>query len=474
MADSRPLAHAWSAFRALSLRRQAAWLVRGAFVLAVIAGLFWLFALYRPDPPQTYPQRQKVTYWHTWSGDPGKIVGRIVERFNQSQDTYEVVPLTIASATGSLKTLIATAGGDPPDCMTQWDNVIPAWAERNALTPLDSLMDPAEWAELRDSMYPAVRAIGTYKGHFYGLSVGMNVTAIYYRPSHFVESGLDPNAFPTRLEELDRLSDKLWRYDANGRVTRVGFMPTNLPDWAAVFGGSFYDAEEDRITMAAPRNVAALEWMASYARGYDFERVQAFMSGLPSFRGADWPFIRGAYSITVDGQWRVEELSRFAPELDYQTAPLPYPEGGKPLAGWSNGNFMLIPAGAKNKKGAWEFIKFWAGVDDPDRAAEFYTWGGWLPITPRVAEAPAYQQFLQRFPKFRTFLTILESPNLQVTPPVPVQAYLSNRLRWAEDAARRGVLAPQAALEKVQAEVLHEMKLMGFSTGRPADEGDGP
>ena len=439
--------------------RAVLWAARGACVAAAAAVALWLFLGYEPPRKHADQGREKVVFWHMWTSNWAEVVERIVERFNESQDRYEVVPLTVFG--GSLKTLIATAGGDPPDCMAQWDPVIPAWAERGALTPLDTLMPRAEWEALRDRMYPAVRAVGTYKDHFYGLSTGMNIWAVYYRPDYFREAGLDPDRFPKTLDELDGIADRLYKYDGAGRITRIGFMPRWLRNYAAVFGGTFYDEATGDPVFTDPQTVAALEWMTSRARRYGFQKVLSFEAGLTTTFAATWPFISGAYAIVVDGQWRVEQLARYAPELEYRTVPIPPPKGGKPLACWSNGNFMIIPSGAKHKEGAWAFMRFWSGVDNPERAAEFYTWGGWLPITPDVANTPIYQAYCDKYPQFRTFLTIMASPNVQVSPPVPVQAYLMSRMDTAEDAALRGVLPPLEALRQAEVETRREMETTG-------------
>jgi len=437
---------------------------------AVTAAVFvlWLFLGYAPPQRQTYPEREKVIFWHMWTSNWADVINQIVDRYNRSQDRYEVVPLIITgggavrggSVGGGLKTMIAAAGGDPPDCMGQWEMVIPAWAERGVLTPLDTLMTPGEWASFSKRLYPAVRRIGTYKGHFYGLSTGMNTWAVYYRPSHFIEAGLDPNHFPKTLEELDRIAEKLYRYDDQGDIARIGFAPEWLSQWIAVFDGSLYDYQSKRLTLTHPRNIDALSYLVSYGDKYGFDEILKFKTGLPSTFAANWPFISGAFSIAVDGQWRVEQLRQYAPELDYKTAPIPYPKGGKPLACWSNGNFMIIPTDAKNKKGAMDFMRFWSGMDNPERAAEFYTWGGWLPIVPEIAKAPVYQKYLKKYPEFRTFVDIMSSPNVQVTPPTPVQAFLNQRLRWAEDAACREVLMPKQALEEVDKELERELRNM--------------
>jgi multiple sugar transport system substrate-binding protein len=143
--------------------------------------------------------------------------------------------------------------------------------------------------------------------------------------------------------------------------------------------------------------------------------------------------------------------------MEYRTAEMPAPKDGVQHAGYSNGNFMIIPRGAKSVDGAWDFIKFWSGIKDPERAAKFYTMGGWLPLDPRVANAKAYQAYLTKYPQFRTFLKVLESPKVQPAPPVPYQMFLQDRIYKYQDLAYRGTLTPEQALITLEKDVNHEV-----------------
>src|SRR5262249_38988028 len=173
------------------------------------------------------------------------------------------------------------------------------------------------------------------------------------------------------------------------------------------------------------------------------ENVLRFPSALTSPSGVDWPFISGAYSIALDGEWRVEQLRRFAPQIEYRTIPLPPPAGGRPLSSFSVTNFLTIPKVAKEIDGAWEFIRFWTGLVQPARAAEYYPWFGWMPMSARQAQTPVYQTYLNNNPQYRTFLEVALSKNIVITPPVPYQLYLMDRITRADDLATRGTLTPE-------------------------------
>jgi len=432
----------------------------GRLAVVAIAAAVLAVALLPRAGMQRRPGRIPVRFWHMWTGEWKDVVDRIVARYNASQDKYEVVALSVPSAGADSKFLLGVVGGDPPDVMAQWNAVIPTWAENRLLLPLDELMTPEERDRFDREAYPIVKKLGTYKGHLYGLTTGINIWACYYLPAQFREAGLDPDHFPRTLEELQAEADRLTRRDKAGNITRIGFLPNTFLMYAPLFGGGFYDWQHGRLTIDTPANLRALTYLAEERRKLGYDNVVRYEAGLNGTNvqtgGIEWPFISGAYSITVDGQWRVEQIGKYAPNLDYRIAPLPPPAGGKRYGGRSNGNFMIIPRGSKQPEGAWDFVKFWSGLSHPERAAEFYTWGGWLPLSPAIAEAPAYQAYLRKYPQFRQFLTILSSPNIEPLPPVPYQVFLNDRISSTEDSVVRGTIAPEAALKTLTADVEQE------------------
>jgi multiple sugar transport system substrate-binding protein len=426
----------------------------------VLVALILAAVVFCAVPTQTarkYPNRKPVRFWHMWTAEWEVVVNRIADRFNESQDEYEVIPLSVPSSGADYKFMLSTVGGDPPDVMAQWNAVIPTWAENGLLTPLDELMSPEEYARFKREAYPVVQRVGFYKGKLYGVTIGLNVSGCFYLPKHFREASLDANHFPETLEELVADAEKLNRFDKNGNLVRLGFSPPGITSTAPLFGGGFYDWKTGEVTINTPENRRALQFLVDYRKKLGYENVVRFESGLDtgSFAGG-WPFIGGAYSVAMEGAYRVEQIAKYAPDLEYRTAPMPPPKGGVPRAGYGSGNFMIMPKTAKNRDGAWKFVKFWSGLDDPARAAEFYTWGGWLPLSPAVAESPIYQEYLRKYPQFKTFLDLLPSEDLQTRPPVAYQVFLMDQLTRYQDMALRGTLTPDQALQALELEVQKE------------------
>lgn len=426
----------------------------------LLAALGWLAFSPSSQVSRRYPEREEVVFWHMWTGEWTAVVNRIVDRFNASQDRYEVVALPIPRGGADFKFLLSVVGGTPPDVMAQWRSVLPAWAAQGVITPFDELLSADELAAMRAAVYPVVWDIGSYEDRFYGLSVGLNIWALYYRPSHFAEAGLDPDRPFASIDELDAAAERLFRFDERGNILRIGFLPQHYHGWVPSFGGALFDRERGEPSLLTDENLAALDWMRGYTERYGLERIIRFTSSLQTGTGGtlDWPFINGAMSITFDGQWRVEQLARYAPGLDYRVMPVP-PGGaaGREHAGQVAATFMIVPSGARNAKGAMEFIRFWSGIDRPERAAEFYTWGGWLPIGEAIAQAPIYRDYVARYPQFQTFLDILPSQNLSITPPIVEQNFLMDRLAQMEQRVVRLSETPAAALGGLEADLKREM-----------------
>lgn len=396
--------------------------------------------------------RSEVVFWHFWGGRDLPVVEGVIERFNAGQDRYRVRGVAMPGANLDLKLFLAIAGDDPPDLMNHDDPVVADWAHRGALTPLDELAPSAEIERLRGWLYPAAERLSSYDGRLYALVNGLDIRALYYNKSALREAGLDEIAQrgPRTLEELDRLAERITPAGTE-RFERVGYLPDprRLWAWGTVFGGRFYDADasdpSDQITADSPVIVAALEWMAGYSERYGADRLAAFRSGDQALTGASFPLLADRrYAVMMDGQWRVRDLAEAVQAGtttdEFGVCPLPPPSGGTERAGWVNGNFFIVPHGAKNTAGAWEFMKFWSGFDGHEAdAAKTAARGGWIPASAQVVKEPAFEQFLRANPLFGEFVELASSEAQQPTPALPVASgYYRELVAAAQDVLYRG------------------------------------
>lgn len=432
------------------------------------------YPLLKPDDfhTQVPPDREEVVFWHFWGGEDRDVVESIVDRFNSRQDRYFVRAVAMPGNNLDVKVFLAVAGGDPPDLINQDDPIIADWAKRGALTPLDKLASPEEIAELRTWLFPAARRIVEYDGRMYGLCNGLDIRALYYNKTLLDEHGL---AAPQTPDNLMQIAQRLSLRDANGRQVRFGYLPDSrrLWAWGIVFGGDFYDSAQQRVTVNHPDIVRALDWMQSFSREFGAKQVAAFRTGDQSLPGKTFPLLpvgdspHGRYAMIMDGQWRVRDIARSQaarakaglPVAEYAVCPLPAPQGGRNNAGWVNGNFFVVPRGARNSAGAWEFMKFWSGVGGYEsEAAETCAAGGWIPVSQKVVDQPKFQRFLREHPLFVEFVALAGSESQFPIPVIPGAPYFNREIKSVGARAMTDVNgSPQELLdratERIQAHV---------------------
>lgn len=400
--------------------------------------------------------REVVVFWHFWGGSDRQTVEEIVGRFNDSQNEYFVRAISMPGSNLDLKAFLTIAGGDPPDLMNQDDPIVADWAKRGVLTPLEDLASPQEYSDLNEWLLPAAQKLGSYGGKMYALCNGLDIRALYYNKTLLEEYNLSP---PTTIQELDHIARTIAPpADSSGR-TRVGFLPDprRLWAWGIVFGGSFYNPNaatiDESITADRPEIVEALTWMKSYTRDYGAAEVSAFRSGDQALAGAVFPLLSNRrYAMIMDGQWRIRDIAKVAASQKNLEAkargeiideigviPLPSIKNGRKNAGWVNGNFFIVPKGAKCPDGAWAFMKFWSGFAGHEaEAAKACAAGGWIPASKQVMEHPTYQKMVADNPQFQTFLDLAASENQIPTPSIPAASqYYQEVIDAAQDVMYR-------------------------------------
>lgn len=270
--------------------------------------------------------------------------------------------------------LISVAGGTPPDVIWFDRFAVAEWAARGAFTPLDGFIakDLAEGREYTPSasrFYASCWDEACYKGQAYGIPVSVDDRALLYNKDLLRQAGLAEQTGepvpPRTWEELSDYAVKLSKWNDEGELVRVGFAPQFGNSWLYMYGwmngGKFMSGDGRTCTLNDPRIVDALQYMVDvYDRLGGYDKVTAFQAG---FQGGELdPFIQGKVAMKIDGSWQMPFLAAYGKNVDFGVAPPPMPAAelaaGKPPITWNGGWAYAIPATARNKEAAWEFIRF--------------------------------------------------------------------------------------------------------------------
>lgn len=406
--------------------------------------------------------RIHIVYWEKWTGVEAAALQATIDIFNDSQDKIFVELLAVSGI--DRKTILATAGGAPPDIAGIWVPQIASWADMNALQPLDEFMiadghTPEEFMARYEQVYSK---ICQHDGRVYGLPVAAAAIGLHWNKTLFREAGLDPERPPRNIEELMEFSKKLTKRDpATGALVQVGILPQEPGYWPWAFcqwfGGRLVD-EDGNITIGTdPQNLEAMEWIKSYTEYYGVEEMKIFASGFGRAGSPQNPFFAGKVAMMLNGVWTDDYLNQYAPGLDYGAAP--YPIANDEVGPYSNceGDMLVIPRGARHPEEAWEFIKFFANHNPRARSVDELAGGEILWYkqrrnSPLKVWSPYFEQN-HPHPYIKSFREMARLPSANHVPRIGIWQEYAREISLAAQRIWFGQAEPADALAYAQKRV---------------------
>jgi len=428
--------------------------------------LILLAAAWRKDAPPLPPQLPHtvtITYWEKWTGFEGEAMKATIDYFNAKQvknprgETIFCQYLTTTQV--DRKSLMAIAGGQPPDLAGFWSSNTHVFADMDALTPLDDFIkrDSFDTGKFVDVYWQSCK----HRGKVWCLPTTPATVALHWNKEMFQAAGLDPERPPRTLKELDDFAEKLTLRDGSGRIVQMGFLPAEPGwwnwAWGYFFGGKLNQGLE-KITADDPKNIEALKWVTGFAERYGREELLAFRQGFGSFDSPQNAFLAGKVAMVLQGVWMANFIRFHNPHMRYGCAPFPtaFDNKGEPVT-VAEMDVITIPRGARHPDEAWEVIKFINSHEGMEyvcgRAVNAVTGeentGGQGKLTPLKENTPGWIE-RHPHPHLRVFIDLAKSKNAVPDPKLAVWDEYRNELSAAFDRAWLNEETPAAALQRVQ------------------------
>lgn len=347
-----------------------------------------------------------IKYWEKWTGFEADAMRHVVDDFNASQDRIFVDFSSVSQI--DRKIMLSTAGGVPPDVAGVWSAQIPTYSENNALMPLDKIA--ADAGIKKEDYIDVIWELCSNRGHLWALPSTPSSTALVWNKKLFREAGLDPEKPPQSIAELEQFNDKITRYRPDGRLQTAGFLP-EVPGWwnsmwGYWFGGKLWDGKST-ITANSPENIAAYQWIESYPKRFGADNLLAMRDGFGNFASPQDPFLSGRVAMVMQGVWLYKYIKTYAPaDFEWGVAPFPSADPGK-LKNVTivETDVLVIPAGAKHPKEAFEFLKY----VNSQKPMEKLCTGQWK-FSPLRNCSP---EFLSNHPnpRIKDYIDLAKSPN---------------------------------------------------------------
>lgn len=398
-----------------------------SLIIVALATAAVLLLAFGPRAGDEFPgDRVVVDYWEKWTGFEEQAMREIVDEFNRTVGRDKKIYVRYLSTSSiEQKTLVATAGGVPPDIAGLYNQNIPQFAALDALEPLDQIA--ASHGITAETYKKVFWDECRYEGTLYGLISTAIDIALYYNTAIYQQradalraAGLDPNRAPRTIAELDAYALALDRLDESGRIISAGYLPME-PGWylnytCIWFGGRWWDDKNHRFTFTDPAVVRAYTWIQSYSKRLGMQAVAEFRSGLGNFDSPQNAFLAGTVAMEQQGTFLANFIHNQNPSMDGHWAAAPFPAEDPNLKDvtYCNSDVLVIPRGARHKAEAFEFIAFVNRQDMMEKLANSH-----CKISP-LAKVSEHFLANHRNPYIRVFDDLAASPNARPTEPVPI------------------------------------------------------
>jgi multiple sugar transport system substrate-binding protein len=95
------------------------------------------------------------------------------------------------------------------------------------------------------------------------------------------------------------------------------------------------------------------------------QQVQTFISTYspPNNPSQNNPFLLGKVAMMVSGDWVLNDIKQYTPNLNFGTTYIPVPNKGDKPSTWAGGWSLVIPTGSKHTAEAYKFLSWMTGPD---------------------------------------------------------------------------------------------------------------
>jgi multiple sugar transport system substrate-binding protein len=349
------------------------------------------------------------------------LIHEMVRRFEVKHPRIHVQ--VEVNSTAQRKILVELASGTAPDVFYTLTDTLPKMAAREKIADLLPL---AKRDRLDLNAYFPQTVDGlTFRSGLYAFPIHFSTDVLFYNKKLFDEAGVSyPNArwtWADYLEAARRLTRDRDGESAGGPPARPEQRGTVLPDpsvWILQNGGTLFNAEGTRCTIASPAAAEALQFLLDLRDRWKVAPTSAELQDTSTMQ----LFETGRVAMLPGRTYMVIEFNKSIKEFEYGVTDLPH--GRRAACRLAVGG-NAIARQTRHLEEAWEFVKFYSGAAEGMRV-----FGREKNAVPAVKEIALSPQFFNRPPPddSRVFIDAVRYAELTTPKILPALEYV-NRIR---------------------------------------------
>jgi ABC-type glycerol-3-phosphate transport system substrate-binding protein len=380
----------------------------------------------------------KIQLW--WFGGAVRepTMKKIVDKFKEKNPKIDVA-MQMFTGWDDLhqKSLLAIAGGDPPDITLVKPINLGDLADRGSLLALDSYIqrdkiDTKRWFDVvatYDSMW---------KNKYYAAPWNMAAYVLLYNKDRFAQAGLDPNSPPKTWNELLEYGRKMTTGDKWGLLAPGGvngflmFLKQN--------GGEYLSDDLTKSFINEKPGVEAMQFLVDLVQKHKVSPAPGATDAVDLYNGK--------IAMWYDHNGSLPNFAKFAPKLNFGSAVNPKKLNGVTI---EMSTVMSIFKESRYPDQSWELLK-WMCYDD-DMQMLWCVEIGHLPAVKSLIDRPPFTTEA----KWLGFQQQVKA-EMWARPVSLRQLEMYNAIDSETQAALLGKKTVEKALGDAQARVLEYMK----------------
>lgn len=381
-------------------------------------------------PIDTEPAGGTITVWAM--GTEGELLPKLAAQFSQANPGVKVQVTAVPWQDYAKKVQTAIASGDTPDATMVGAVDLAAFASTGGLDKVPSgLVDFSVF-------YRGAVQSTTFEGAGYGVPWYVETRSLFYRKDMAQAAGVSA---PKTWDEYGPFLKALQKQGAKWGLS----LPTGVTGtWQGVVpfmwqaGAQVMDEDGTKFTFDTPEALKGLEFYRSFIAS-----KISNPNGPVSLGEIEPQFVAGSTAALISGPWEVNLLKSAggASFVDDKVGIAPLPSGPKSNAGYIGGGQWAVFKDAKNREGAWKFIRWMAS---PDVQRTWYDLSGDLP----AIESAWNEGKLATDATLAVFRTQLKTA--QAGPNTTTWRQVTAVLDAEFEKVAKGVSSPQEALREIQ------------------------
>ena len=367
----------------------------------------------------TEASAEDVTIWYYWETEGHQVaLDKVIEDYNNSQDTYEVTAKYVPFADFKKPLSIGASADELPDIAILDSPDHASYATMGIFEDLTGKFDV-------DTYYEGAVDSCTLDGTLYGVPFGVNCLGLYYNEDLLNAAGC---SVPTTWDELMETAKAV----TTDSVSGLAFCSVqneegtfNFTPWLWSTGASSYEIDSEG-------GIRAL----AYAK-------ELIDSGVMSKECTNWTqgdvmnqFIAGNVAMMVNGPWQIPTMQSEAPDLNWKVTLIPKDTEYASCLGGEN--YAVVKGG--NTEGALDFLEY---ATEEEQVKYMMDAFGYISADQTIAES----QFEADSP-YQPF--VVELQYAQARGPLADWPSVSDAISLAFNEVMTGTSTPEDAAAKAQ------------------------